>query len=419
MDLEEEAEPERTPENELNKLWQATELDVQAARAPRGKLSGTWSKAQSKGKGKGRKSKEKGLEELWQQEQAEIELHRRREAASGKGFRIYDISGAREQRHLRSYPSKSAECCWKGTIQRDGHGLKILLSSREMDDQCLTHWCQWAHPRLERLPPDSVVRFVDLSRNKITASGLKRLLQTLKDADLPVIGLKLHHNYLNDVAAYELAQYIQYSSYTVCELHLSHNQISELGLKSLLESAVKALQSPHELNDKGHVRYPCERQGRKVPLWIRLHENRVGNGRGAAWVRNFLRAMEHELLPFRRQLCSDPWGFEELKDAMLFCEALEGYGCGHDGCSQTYPELPGLPRGPVVHLPQLELQTKGSSKGSKGLWSSWVPSRAPPVLTAPVRKPAKQVERLKLLDAGGTLSQFGHFYMMTAIIDAV
>ena len=408
MELEEEAEPERTPENELNKLWQATELDVQAARAPRDKLSGSWSKARTQGEGT-----EKGLEELWQQEQAEIELHRRREAASGKGFRIYDISGARQQRHLRSYPSKSAECCWKGTIQRDGNTLntlKILLSSREMDDQSLTHWCQWAQPRFERLPRDSVIRFVDLSRNKITASGLKRLLQTLKDADLPVNGLKLHHNCLNDVAAHELAQYIQHSSYTVCELHLSHNQISELGLKSLLESAVKALQSPHELNDKGHVRYPCERQGRKVPLWIQLHENRVGNGRGAAWVRTFLRAMEHELLPFRRQLCSDPWGFEELKDTMLFCEALQQYGCDHHGCSQTYPELPGLPCGPVVHLPQVVLQTKGSLKGSskgskKGLW----PSRAPPVRIA---KPAKQVETLNLLDAGGALSQISHFKIM-------
>jgi len=73
--------------------------------------------------------------------------------------------------------------------------------------------------------------------------------------------------------------------------------------RSLLEAAVKAVQNPAELvSGRPNVRYPCERQGQRVPLWLRLSNNRIGDGRGSAWVRSFLQNMEHELLPTRRQV---------------------------------------------------------------------------------------------------------------------
>lgn len=79
--------------------------------------------------------------------------------------------------------------------------------------------------------------------------------------------------------------------------------MSTSDLRSLLEAAVKALQSPLELVSGGrpNVRYPCDRQGQRVPLWLRLHHNRLGDGRGPAQVRAFLQGMEHELLAARRQ----------------------------------------------------------------------------------------------------------------------
>ena len=74
--------------------------------------------------------------------------------------------------------------------------------------------------------------------------------------------------------------------------------------RSLLESAVKALQSPSELlcGSRPTVRYPCDRQGQLVPLYLRLSNNRIGFGRSSKWVQDFLESMEHELLTTRRQV---------------------------------------------------------------------------------------------------------------------
>lgn len=262
----------------------------------------------------------------------------------------------------RVYPSKSAENSWKDTLQKQGRCWKILLSRRQIDDRILMHWCKWAQSHLERLPPKAVVSLVDLSFNQISAVGLEVLLQTLSDADVPVEEMSLHHNVLNDAAANQLAQYLQRSQYTLYELHLSHNQISELGARSLLESAVKALQSPSELlcGSRPTVRYPCDRQGQLVPLFLRLSNNRIGFGRSSKWVQDFLESMEHELLTTRRQVSQtvsdDPWGSLAPREAKLFCEALGGFGCNQSRCTQMHPELPGLPPGPAVHLPMFDQQ---------------------------------------------------------------
>ena len=74
--------------------------------------------------------------------------------------------------------------------------------------------------------------------------------------------------------------------------------------RSLLESAVKALQSPSELlcGSRPTFRYPCDRQGQLVPLFLRLSNNRIGFGRSSKWVQDFLESMEHELLTTRRQV---------------------------------------------------------------------------------------------------------------------
>eukprot|EP00438_Fugacium_kawagutii_P012649 Skav215604 [mRNA] locus=scaffold666:451334:451753:- [translate_table: standard] len=57
-----------------------------------------------------------------------------------------------------------------------------------------------------------------------------------------------------------------------------------------------------------------------------------------------------------QSVSEDPWGHLDDRDAQLFCEALSGYGCDHSCCTQMYPELPGLPPGPVVHVPLLDQQ---------------------------------------------------------------
>lgn len=315
----------------------------------------------------------------------------------------------------RVYPSKSAENSWKDTLQKQGRCWKILLSRRQIDDRMLMHWCKWAQSHLERLPPKAVVSLVDLSFNQISAVGLEVLLQTLSDADVPVEEISLHHNVLNDAAASQLAQYLQRSPYTLYELHLSHNQISELGARSLLESAVKALQSPSELlcGSRPTVRYPCDRQGQLVPLFLRLSNNRIGFGRSSKWVQSFLESMEHELLTTRRQVSQsvsdDPWGsLAPRPEAKLFCEALGGFGCHKSRCTQMHPELPGLPPGPAVHLPMFDQQDarrelrQGPTRDRPGRRERGFHQRHPPDerTTASTAVPAltRSVEQVDLLD---------------------
>ena len=248
-----EAEPERTPENsDLDALWQKAEVTLQEERQK--KVANPWSsyKGLSKGsRGYGsspttRSTTTDDFDHLW--EQSELEIRRRRAKQQSKGFRVYDISDGKGSKGFKSkgfkggkgyperprvYPSKSAENCWKDTLQKQGHFWKILLSRRRIDDGILNHWCKWAQTHLNRLPPKAVISMVDVSFNQITATGLGVLLQTLTAADVPVEALSLHHNLLNDVAANELAQYLQHSSYTLYQLHLSYNQISELGARKI------------------------------------------------------------------------------------------------------------------------------------------------------------------------------------------
>ena len=85
-------------------------------------------------------------------------------------------------------------------------------------------------------------------------------------------------------------------------------------------------------------------------------------------------------------MSEDPWGYHDDGDAHLFCEALSGYGCDHLSCTQMYPEISGLPPGPVVHLPMLDQQSREHElqrgdrgdrgdrgprqRGTRGTWTS-------------------------------------------------
>ena len=228
MSEPEETEPERTPEDskadDLDALWQKTELQYQKEQEERAKAeaSSAWryykgflgSKSKSQKpqaersvEGSNREAAQvstERLEDLWKE--AELEIQRRRQLARGKGgFRVYDISdkgkggkGSKGKGYAgygyggtRVYPSKSAENSWKDTLCRHGRCHKILLSKRQLNDRSLEHWCNWAQTSLARLPPGAVISIVDVSFNRITASGLRILLQTLKDADVPVQGASI------------------------------------------------------------------------------------------------------------------------------------------------------------------------------------------------------------------------------------
>ena len=336
-------------------------------------------------------SEGKGLEDLWQK--AEAELQRRRAQAANRGLRVYDMAkgkgreglgkgSERYERYERSgYPSKTVQSSWQGSLQLEGDGrqYKVLLSRRNLDDVALQHWCRWARPKLARLPSSAVVILIDLGFNKITAQGLQLLLDMLQELEVPVEALSLHHNLLADEAADALAQYLQHSSHTLFELSLTNNQIGEPGARTLLEAAVRAMQSPSELEQSGTnaVRYPALRQNKKVPLWLRLGYNRIGEGR-PGFIRNFLKRTEAELQKIRQGLGTasespeeDPWasfaglraGGTRVPDSSthIFCEALSGLGCDQKCCTQLYPEVNGFPAGPAVHLFQLDQQLERES----------------------------------------------------------
>ena len=296
-------------------------------------------------------------EDLWQK--AEAELQRRRSQAASRGLRVYDMTRTREGKGLERsdvYPSKTVQSSWQGTLQQmeDGRQHKVFLSRRNLDDVALQHWCRWARPRLARLPPSAVVSIIDIGFNKITGQGLQLLLDMLMELQVPVEALSAHHNSLGDEAADALAQYLQLSPHTLLELSLTNNHIGEPGARSLLEAAVRAMQSPLELEQSGTnaVRYPALRHSKKVPLWLRLGYNRIGDGR-PGFIRNFIRRTEADLQKIRQNLGTasetqeeDPWanfvglraGGTHVPDssAHLFCEALSGLGCDQKCCTQLY-----------------------------------------------------------------------------------
>jgi len=337
-----------------------------------------------------------GLDDLWQQ--AEAELQRRRAqaaqaASSSRGLRVYDMAkGEGKGVERSSYPSRAVTSSWQGSLQQelhDGRQYKVLLSRRNIDDKAIELWCRWARPKLARFPANAVITVMDLGYNKVTAQGLQTLLTMLRELEVPVEALSLHHNQLADEAADALAQFLQDSPHTLYELSLTNNQITEPGARTLLEAAVRAMQSPLELEAGATttaVRYPALRDSKKVPLWLRLGYNRIGDGR-PSFVRNFLRKTEAELLKIRQTLGSgegdeDPWanfvglraGGTRAPDSTthLFCEALSGLGCDQKHCSQLYPEYNGFPAGPVVHLFQIDQQLDRESCNS---WQAPRPRR--------------------------------------------
>lgn len=336
---------------------------------------------------------EGSLDDLWQQAEAELQRRRAQAASSSRGLRVYDMAkGEGKGVERSSYPSRAVTSSWQGSLQQDlhdGRQYKVLLSRRNIDDKAVELWCRWARPKLARLPANAVVTMMDLGYNKVTAQGLQTLLTMLRELEVPVEALSLHHNQLSDEAADALAQFLQDSPHTLYELSLTNNQITEPGARTLLEAAVRAMQSPLELEAGATttaVRYPALRDSQKVPLWLRLGYNRIGDGR-PSFVRNFLRKTEAELLKIRQTLGSgegdeDPWasfvglraGGTRAPDSTthLFCEALSGLGCDQRHCSQLYPEFNGFPAGPVVHLFQIDQQLDRESCNS---WQTPRPRR--------------------------------------------
>ncbi|CAJ1341263.1 unnamed protein product [Effrenium voratum] len=95
---------------------------------------------------------------------------------------------------------------------------------------------------------------VDVSQNRLSAKGIEEVVNyCIRCSDLRV--LKAYKNEIGDAGARHIARLIRRCRY-IEEVHLSHNQLTEEGVRVIIEAA-------------------CSRPQQASPLWLRLERNWV------------------------------------------------------------------------------------------------------------------------------------------------
>lgn len=170
------------------------------------------------------------------------------------------------------------------------------MASWGLTDEDVAKWSQWFAGHLREWVgargADAqllVAREVDFAENRLSARGVRVLLETLARNKLAVQVLKLHHNRIE--AEGGIARFIASCQGHLRELHLSHNELTTTAAEEIIAAAVEA-KSVH-----GTFFYPQQQQGRgdsqkangsgaataagagAAPLWLRLEQNCVDTAR--------------------------------------------------------------------------------------------------------------------------------------------
>lgn len=214
----------------------------------------------------------------------------------------------------------------------------VNLSQKGLDDHSLLSWCKWARGTLPKFGP-AMSLTIDFSDNSIGDSGACALIELFTS----VVGhprvLKLYKNYLSLKFASSLAQLIESQgsrtsnkTAVIEELHLSHNQMGEEGVVSILRSVANA--------GEGHSVPTYPFQVSKVstasprPMWIRLERN----GQPDMPQDSFVEKMNRSLAPLREK---NGW----RTSVPLFCTGGHEAGCSLSHCSKQYGS-----EAPIAHI---------------------------------------------------------------------
>ncbi|CEM34271.1 unnamed protein product [Vitrella brassicaformis CCMP3155] len=168
--------------------------------------------------------------------------------------------------------------------------LELRLGGMMMDDGQLEEYCRWISSHLNNVRTefrldvmDAIIATVDVSSNKITDAGVKRLTDMFDKWRIHARVLKLFKNRITDAGAKMLAEYVWMNPSPICEVHLSHNQLTEDGMKIIMDTFRKhdAYPGYMQLNDKFDIvgRRQALKDGsangarRWIPVWLRLENN--------------------------------------------------------------------------------------------------------------------------------------------------
>eukprot|EP00435_Cladocopium_sp_Y103_P043271 s29_g12.t1 len=143
--------------------------------------------------------------------------------------------------------------------------VTISMSKTGLTDEDLERWCVWVRGHLATQRHSCALGVVDFAENRLTAKGVRHLLETFLDLQLPVQVLKLHHNRIAE--GWCFAAYLQRG--WLHELHLSHNELDAQASAAIIEAAVQA-------SDASKKIYPRRvGKGNSAPLWVRLEQNYI------------------------------------------------------------------------------------------------------------------------------------------------
>lgn len=161
-----------------------------------------------------------------------------------------------------SWKGKSNKKSWEDEASND---IRIELADRGLEDAGIQQWIETEGPQVLQEIQTSGGTFdsVDVSSNGITDEGCDYLVKWLMDSRVPVRRLKLFKNQLK--APVSICKLIEDSDLGIGnvsglqELHLSSNNITEEGIKSVLDSI--------------SLRKKLVTETFNPPIWLRLERN--------------------------------------------------------------------------------------------------------------------------------------------------
>lgn len=170
--------------------------------------------------------------------------------------------------HSLPAPRARREAAWPSCLKFDGPQVRVLMARQSMTDQDMDRWCEWFRCHVGRLWDQRLVASeVNFTGNRLTAAGVRRLLETFWYCRIPVVVLRLLHNRIED--GRDVAAFIAHSGGVLRELHLSHNELDAAGAAEVILATVSAR------DERGEFVYPKIWDGQPVPLWLRLEQNYV------------------------------------------------------------------------------------------------------------------------------------------------
>jgi len=157
----------------------------------------------------------------------------------------------------------SIAATWAQHVEVKGPSLIVDMRCQSLSDRDMTSWCSWFTDYCGTLRLNRVhFKVVDFSMNRLTSTGVQKLLHTLTSMSSYVDTLILHHNKIE--TASEISGFLRRSKGRLRQLHLSDNELSTAGVIDIIATAVS-------ITSAGSPCYPING---KMPLWLRVEQNR-------------------------------------------------------------------------------------------------------------------------------------------------